>query len=103
MGIGDTIAIIGLATGAASAIWMAIAKYGRIRELIYANKRDLEHAKNNAKQANLELLDLLKKIDSLEDDLIKITTIVQMLLAERGQTTSEILGYKARGQNASRS
>jgi hypothetical protein len=94
--IGDTIAIIGVVTGGMSAAWMAIAKYGKIRELIYANKRDLAHANNNAAQANKAFIELDMKVDLLETELVQTQTIIQMLLAERGQTSSEILGYKRR-------
>ena len=98
MSTGDTIAIIGLATGSFSAVWMAIAKYGTIRELIYANKRDLAHANNNAAQANKALFELDAKVDLLECELTQTQTIIQMLLAERGQTSSDILGYKRRNK-----
>ena len=101
--IGDQIAIFGFVSGIAAGMLTAIAKYGKARELIYANKRDLEHAKNNAAQANKALIELDIQVNLLENDLVEIRTIVQMLLAERGQTTSEILGYKVRGINANRS
>ena len=102
MSIGDQIAIFGLVSGVAAGLLTAIAKYGKARELIYANKRDLEHAKNNAVQANKALIELEIQVNLIENDLVQCKTILQMLLAERGQTASEILGYKARGNNVNR-
>lgn len=93
-GIGDSIAIIGLFAGIMSGLWGAIKWYGKLRELIYANRRDIEHASRNAQQAKLELVDIAKSIDEMQLELRQLQTIISMLLAERGQTSSEILGHR---------
>jgi hypothetical protein len=99
--VGDTIAIIGLVTGMGSGAWMAISKYGTIREQIYANKRDLLHANNNAKQAGKALTELDMRFDLLETELVEVRAIAMILLNNSGMTYSGILAHKPRGQNAS--
>jgi hypothetical protein len=80
---------------------MAISKYGTIRAQIYANKRDLLHANNNAKQASLALTKLDLRLDRLETELIEVRAIAMILLNNSGMTCSGILAHKPRRQNAS--
>jgi hypothetical protein len=89
--IGDTIALFGLFSGLASALWMMVGAY-------HANKRDLAHVKRNTEQFKQAFLDQGKSIDQLEIDVSELRTIINFLLADRGDTHSGILGHKPQGR-----
>jgi predicted nucleic acid-binding Zn-ribbon protein len=94
IGIGDLIGIIGLGLGLLSGVWAIVRWYGALRESIYGAKRDLEHLRRNFQQAQGEITRLDALLDSLQNELIEHKTILSLLLAERGQTQSGILGYR---------
>jgi hypothetical protein len=96
IGIGDLIGIIGLVLGLLSTVWAIVRWYGALREAIYGAKRDLEHLRRNFTQAQGEILRLDNLLDTLQNELIEHKTILNMLLAERGQTQSGILGHRER-------
>jgi chromosome segregation ATPase len=96
IGIGDLIGIIGLGLGLLSGVWAIVRWYGALRESIYGAKRDLEHLRRNFQQAQGEITRLDALLDSLQNELIEHKTILNLLLAERGQTQSGILGYRAK-------
>jgi len=93
--VGDQVAVVGLLLGGASGVWALIRWYGALRETIYGAKRDIEHLRRNFAQAQGEIVRLDTLLDTQQNELIEHKTILSLLLAERGQTQSGIMGYRS--------
>lgn len=96
LSVGDVVGVTGLLLGICSGFWATIRWYGALREAIYGAKRDLGHLKRNFETAQGEIVRLDHQIEDLQGELIEHKTILSLLLAERGQTQSGILGHRSK-------
>ncbi|PSB20561.1 hypothetical protein C7B65_06550 [Phormidesmis priestleyi ULC007] len=95
----DTKTLISLATflaGAGSAVWGMVRFYADGEKKRYAAERDFTHLRNNQDQMRQSIQELTKEIDELSDDMKTLTAVFNVMLAQRGESVSGILGYKKR-------
>ncbi len=91
--------LVSLATflaGAGSAVWGMVRWYGDGEKRRYAAERDFTHLRNNQEQMKQQIASLAKEIDSLSDDMKTHLAVFNVMLSQRGESVSGILGYKKR-------
>ncbi|KAM3091132.1 hypothetical protein ACKFKG_26765 [Phormidesmis sp. 146-35] len=97
--ISNIISILTFLAGVGGGVWGMLRWYGEGEKKRYAAERDFQHLKRNQEQMQQSIAQLIAEIDGLSDDFKTLNACFNLLLGERGQTISGILGYKRKKGN----